>query len=228
MQLLKEESGFPKKRNVIKTHLSERGDAIANKFRPTCSRGDSRDETVQRIEERECTERLNADCSLVVSVKAPTSICHGEEFAHTRNVSGFDVERHRNNGLCQEFNDVINSKTPVEQLQQLLTDGRNRVCHSKRTVSNLHRNVGNAGCWVPSEHRLHQWSETFDIVREHHNVPWRKHRRPVTMPLVEKMKEMVSQYLNLACCPKRSMNDNGTVERHFSIRDGVVINGILK
>ena len=64
MQLLKEESGFPEKRNVETTSRS--GDAIPNKFRPICSRGDTERRDVQRIEERECTERLNADCSLVV------------------------------------------------------------------------------------------------------------------------------------------------------------------
>ena len=59
-QLLEEKSSFPEY-VVIETHFSNRGDAIANKFRPTCGCGDSRDEAVQCVEERECTERLNTD-----------------------------------------------------------------------------------------------------------------------------------------------------------------------
>ena len=69
-----------------------------------------------------------------------------EEFAHTRNV----MVRCRTTSqqrARQEFNDVINSKTLVKQLQQLLTDGRNRFV-TQANVSNLYRNVGNAGCWV--------------------------------------------------------------------------------
>ena len=106
------------------------GRCVLNKFRPL-QPWRQQDETVQRIEERECTEGSMPTARWSSPSRPQRAFAMVSSL--TRNVSGFDVERHRNNGAPSST--TSSTRKPVKQLQQLLTDGRNRVCHSKRTVA---------------------------------------------------------------------------------------------